>query len=146
MQLKTSTPSSARRTGARIVISALLAFSAMAGVVAQAETANRAPVQYKVAMTIDEAGHITAPQLLVRDGETFSVSSASSVPGAKPAQLSTEMKITDAGSGSVMVGMKVKVNGDMAAEPSIQLRLGETGTVVVDGYKMSLNVALNAPH
>ncbi len=140
MQLKTNTSSRAR-----IVISTVLAFAAMADVVAQAETAAHTPLQYKVAMTIDEAGHVTAPKLLVRDGETFTVSSASSMPGATPAQLSTEMKITDAGSGSVMVGMKVKVNGDMAAEPSIQLKLGETGTVVVDAYKMSLNVALNAP-
>ena len=146
MQLKKTTPSGARSTGARIVLACLLTTCAMAGVAVRAETVVGAPVQFFVAMTIDETGKGGSPlQLLVRDGETFEVTSSSSAPGTSPSALSTEMQVTDAGEGAVMLAMKVRVNNDMLGEPRLQLKLGETGMVQMNGYKMSMRVVRHQP-
>lgn len=145
MHLKKPVPSFLRRKAGRLLALSLAFAGASAAVVANADPSAAGPARYAVSMTLEGDGHDASPLAHVRDGEHFTVSTSHGVSGQEQSHMSSAMTVSGAGPGMVKVGVRLKLGDDTLAEPTLRLKLGETGALRVDGkggkvYKMSIMV------
>ncbi len=145
LQLNKPIPSILRRAGGRLLVASLLCTSAMAAVVAQAETLKAAAATYLVAITLESGGHTSSPKIHAREGESFKVTFARSDPGQKASSFTGDFTVNHAGEDKIGLDMKATVNGQVLGEPRLKMTIGEPTGLWVSGddrvrYNMTITV------
>lgn len=135
MLLQQTPPSTPRRLLGRAAVAVLVAACAYGAMAANAGAAGAQ--HYLVRMTLTVGDESLTPALSVREGEPATV-----VSRGKDGAWRTDLVVSKAGDDTVMVDATIRRNDRLIGTPRLQVRIGESAAVAVDGsYKLQLAVS-----
>lgn len=135
MQLQQTPPSTLRRQLGRAAVAALVAVCGYSAVTASAGVKGQDKYMVKLKLSIGDES--SAPALLMQEGAPATVVST-----GKDGAWRTELVLNRADDNTVFVKAVIKHGDHIIGQPGLQVRLGETAVLAVDGgYKLQLAVS-----